>query len=271
MYEPFYGLHENPFRLTANPRYAYLTDNHKVAITKGRFVVEGHQGIALVVGEIGTGKSTIAQLLVNGFAERNFCVGFIESVPADSSVNNFLRQIIRAFDLPKAKSSQNQRELIQDFLVEQYRKQETLVLIIDDSQTMNPKQLEELRQIQNFEHPDRKLLQLVLLGQMELMWKIKDKPNFKSRIATVATLDPLMIEEMQAMIQFRLQVAGLKPSQSQLFTEEAYREIWRLSQGIPRNTCVLCNNALLLGYAKRITTIDGATIQEAGQELKLAA
>jgi len=249
-YLSYFGLTEEPFSTVPSPRYFFLSPSHAAALEKTAFVVGAKKGIAAVFGDTGTGKSSLARLLHQKFLDSGFVSTLITN-PNYPTANSFLRTISQEFGVGKTdRSFKGMLDIFKDFLYAQALDDgKTVVLIIDEAQTLKPPLIELLRQLVNYETNDSKLLQLVLFAQEELRG-ILARPklkNFRSRIVMASTLEQLSMDELGAMLKFRWGVASggaLHP-----FTAKAIEALFTYSQGVPREANILADNALLLAYS----------------------
>ncbi len=248
-YLAYFGLKEEPFSTVPSPRYFFLTTVHSTALEKTAYVVGAKKGLAAVFGDTGTGKSSLARLLHQKFLDSGF-ISTLLTNPSYPTPNSFLRTIAQEFGTPRTdKSFKGMLDIFKEYLFAQaIAEGKTVVLIVDEAQTLKPPLIELLRQLINYETNDAKLLQLVLFAQDELRNTLA-KPrlhNFKSRIVMASTLERLSLEDLRAMLKFRWQVAsggGEHP-----FTDEAVDAVFRFSEGMPREANILADNALLLAY-----------------------
>jgi general secretion pathway protein A len=266
MEAPYLGhfkLKEEPFSTTPNPRYFFLTPVHSVALEKTGYVVNARKGLAAVFGDTGTGKSTLARLLHQKFLDQGFISTLITN-PHHTTPNAFLRTIAQGFGTGKTdKSYKGMLDIFKAYLITQaLENKKTVVLIIDEAQTLTPTLIETLRQLINYETNDMKLLQLVLFAQDELRDTLARKKlrNFKSRIAMASTLEKLGLDEIRAMLKFRWEVAsggGQHP-----FTGDGVAAIFQHSGGMPREANILADNALLLAFLHGQPQITGELVSQ---------
>jgi len=202
----YFNLAENPFSVSPNPRYYYLSNHHRGILAKVDYVVEHRQGMTVIYGDIGTGKTSLARLLMDRLAEKNHVV-FITN-PNFKSEMHMVKAISSELGLAPKRSLFAQMEALQARLIEMYTEGENPVVIIDEAQLMRGGQFEILRQLTNFETNDTKLLQIILAGQLELRNKLRMRKALMSRIVISSTLQALSPDEMAAMISFRLNAAG---------------------------------------------------------------
>jgi general secretion pathway protein A len=261
-YLAYFDLKEEPFSTVPSPRYFFLTTTHSTALEKTAYVVGAKKGLAAVFGDTGTGKSSLARLLHQKFQDNGFLSTLLTN-PNYPTPNSFLRTIAQEFGIKETdKSFKGMLDIFKAYLIEKARDQgKTVVLIIDEAQTLKPPLIELLRQLINYETNDAKLLQLVLFAQEELRDTLTRHKlrNFRSRIAMASTLEKLSLDELKAMIKFRWEVAsggGQHP-----FTEDAITTIFQYSEGMPREANILADNSLLLAGVSQQQQI-GKTIVE---------
>ena len=259
-----FGLTEEPFSASPNPRFFYTSPLHDIALQKTRFVVSAKKGLCVVFGDTGTGKTTLARLLYFQFVEDGFITGLLTN-PAYPTPNQLLRVIMKAFDYPNfGRSYQATLDRFQEFLyVKALEEEKTVVLIVDEAQTLKPTMLEFLRQLLNFETNDQKLLQLVLFSQNELRAKLKRAQNLENRISLKASLESLTLPESEQMLRHRWQVAG---GQSFPFTPQALDALYHFSGGVPRRQVILADNVLLSAGLLEQTTIDDGLVTQVAQD-----
>ena len=210
-YLTFFGLKEEPFSASPNPRFFYTSPLHHLALQKTSYIVSAKKGLAVVLGDTGTGKTTLARLLYQQFIDKGFITALLTN-PAYPTPNQLLRAIMQEFEYPKfGRSYKATLDRLKEFLLDQaLQNDQTLVLIVDEAQTLTPRLLEFLRQLLNFETNEQKLLQLVLFAQNELRPRLKRMKNVNNRIAMRANLETLSLNDSQAMLNFRWTVAGGK-------------------------------------------------------------
>jgi len=268
MYEQFYGLRENPFNVTPNPEYIYLGEHHREALAQLLYGVKEKKGFIVITGEVGTGKTTLIRYLLdrldgNGHTKTAFLFN------PKLAVNDFIQYILK--DLGVRIQGQTKGDYLHNlhrYLLNAYQKDERVILIVDEAQGLKPELLEEIRLLSNLETSRSKLLQIVLLGQPELD-KTLSQPEFRQlrqRINLRYHLLPLSEQETKEYIAKRLRIAGAKEP---IFTEKAIKEIYWKSGGIPRLINILCDNALLDGYALDQRIVDEKSVREAAKDLNL--
>jgi general secretion pathway protein A len=270
MYEEFFGFKEDPFRATPDPEYLFLGVHHREALARMIYGIQERKGFILITGEVGTGKTLlIRHLLRNLVASQNGVIRTALVFNPKMGVVDFLRHILS--DLGVLIRDRSKGDYLRDlngFLLQAFEKGEKVVLIVDEAQGLKPAMLEEIRLLSNLETAKSKLLQIILVGQPELK-KIVDRPDFRQlrqRINLRFHIPPLTEEETRAYIQKRVTVAGGEES---LFTAEAIHEVFLRSRGIPRLINMLCDNALLDGFAAEQKFIDADLVKNAGNDLEL--
>jgi len=247
-YYKILGFDKEPFSTSPDPNYFYLSREHEQALTNTLIELRLRRGLSVILGDIGTGKTTLSRKLIQELKDRRDVIFHIVLDPSFEDENVFLRSLARNFDLPLSDSAggaaQDVRDALERFLFQKgVKENKSVVLIIDEAQKLNDMSLEILRVLLNYETNEYKLLQLVLLGQTELHEKIINIPNFFDRISLKYTLNPFSLKETEEMIEFRIRKAGYK-SRMHLFLKEAIAEIHQATQGYPRRITMLCHKAL---------------------------
>jgi general secretion pathway protein A len=267
MYEEFYGFRDSPFRLTPDPNYLFLSSNHQEALGHLLFGVSEGNGVVVITGEIGTGKTTLLRTLVRNL-DTQTTVAYIFN-PALSALE--LLQTINT-DLGLPATSTSKKALIDElnrFLLEQQAAGRRVVVIIDEAQDLEPGVLEQLRLLSNLETEREKLLHIVLVGQPELRSILArpDLAQLDQRVTLRWHLGPMNDEETAGYVRHRLRVAadGREPVR---FTPGALRQVYRFSRGVPRVINVLCHRALLISYTHEERQISQAVIRQAAKELR---
>jgi len=241
------GLNKEPFSTSPDPNFFYDSLEHKAALIRVLIEVRLKRGLSVIIGDVGTGKTTLCRKLLQLFRERENVEFFIIMDPTFKTEALFIEALIRTFGLTYDKENSNildHKQELKNFLFKKGVEQnKTVVLLIDEAQKMNAESLEVLRMLLNYETNDFKLLQLVLVGQMELLLQIKDLRNFVDRISLKYMLNPLDIQEVKGMINFRITKTGFPP-EKEMFSDDAIEEIYKNTQGYPRRVSLLCHNAL---------------------------
>lgn len=249
----FFGLNEQPFSVSPNPRFFYMSPNHKAIMAKIQFVLDHNQGLTAIFGEVGSGKSILLRTLFENLQEKNFTVIMIPT-PLFRSEAHMLRTVCGEFDIPMKRSHHAQLDEFQKYLIQSHINQSKPVILLDESQILKPKMLELLRFFSNFETNEAKLVQIVLAGQSEFKTRLKKHRALWSRTIMSSSLEAFSFDETVEMIQYRFcDVAKGSPS---AFTPEALERIYVESRGIPRDTvniCLACLNTAFINKKKHIT------------------
>ncbi|MGD0229189.1 MAG: tetratricopeptide repeat protein [Syntrophorhabdales bacterium] len=250
MYLTFYGLKKQPFHITPDPEFLYLSPSHKEALAAIIYGIEERKGFVAITGAVGVGKTTILRSYLK--MKNNEHLKTIYVFNAKLTFQGLLKTIYQELGLPiESNSSMEMVNRLYDFLLEEYRQGNTVVLVIDEAQNMPTDTLENLRMMSNFETSKDKLLQIVLVGQPEFDKKLNMEGlrQLKQRLAVRATIQPLSSAESLEYVRFRLKLAG--NDLASVFTTPALKEIIRTSKGSPRVLNVLCDNALITGFGYR--------------------
>jgi general secretion pathway protein A len=264
------GFEKEPFSTSPDPDFFYLSKEHESAMTNVLIELRLKRGLCIILGDVGTGKTTLSRKLIQELKSRD---DFILHIILDPSFENetlFLTSLVRNFDIDISGASASTivdlREMMERFLFQKgVSEGKTVVLIVDEAQKLTENSLETLRVLLNYETNEYKLLQLVLLGQLELHSKIMNIPNFFDRISFKFTLNPLDFDEVKEMIGFRILQAGYRANMH-LFLDEAIREIYQYSRGYPRQIMMLCHRALKSLVLKNKFVVDAASVREIIEE-----
>lgn len=253
-YYKLLGLQREPFSTNPDPEFFYRTRGHTAAFYRLRAAVDLRRGLNLILGDVGTGKSTLMRKLTTTLAdEPEYLVKVILDPSADSE-QEFLLMLSGIFGLhPRWPSVSGCRKIIEHFLFEEGLVHgRTVVLFIDEAQKLSAPSMEALRVLLNYETNEMKLIQIVLLGQMELLTAVSRIKNLWDRIAFKYVINPLEKDETRELIHFRLKRAG-SALEDALFDEESIEMIHRCTQGYPRRVTMICHDALeyLVMYDKR--------------------
>ncbi len=263
MYETFYQLKEKPFTLLPDPSFLYPSKQHRMGLTLLEYGLMNQAGFTVISGEIGAGKTTLIRQLLNSMGHE-FTIGLITNT--HRSFGELLQWILLAFNLDH--KDMNKVEMYQrfvDFVIDEYAQNRRTVLIVDEAQNMDAETLEELRMLSNINADKDLSLQVVLSGQRELRETLRrpDLVQFAQRITVDYHLEPLSESETAGYIRHRLQVAGGDPD---IFTPRACAAIHRYSNGVPRLINLLCDTALVYGYADQKARIDAKLVTDVARE-----
>jgi general secretion pathway protein A len=247
MYCEFYGLKEKPFTVTPNPRFVFLSKNHKEAFAHLLYGIDNHAGFILLTGEIGTGKTTVLRTLLSQLDNSTVRSALI--LNPSLSAKELLASINREFGIGwEGLNATDLLDTLNRFLLSENRSGHTVALVIDESQNLEPQVLEQIRLISNLETETDKLIQIVLAGQPELT-DILQRPElrqFGQRITVRYHLSAMDFDDTRAYIEHRLEVAG--GLRAAAFSKGAMKKIFSYSRGIPRLINIVCDRALLIGY-----------------------
>ena len=268
MYHQYFGLNEAPFSIAVNPRYLFMSPRHRDALAHLLYGVGSGGGFILLSGEVGTGKTTI-----------NRCL--LEQLPDDTDVAIILNPALNALELlasacdelgiaydPQSHSLKSLTDQLQTFLLDNHSRGRNTVLMIDEAQHLDFEVLEQIRLLTNLETNNRKLLQIILIGQPELA-QLLNRPELRQlnqRITARYNLEPLNLDETRAYIRHRLSVAGLAPDR-ELFPDSVVRELFKRTRGIPRLINVLCDRILLGAYGQNKLKADRQMLHIAAREV----
>jgi general secretion pathway protein A len=266
MYNQFYGFREPPFNITPDPRFLFFSDRHREAFNHILFGIRERKGFVQITGEVGAGKTTLCRAVLEELGS-NFVTALILNPCLDTT--QLLRTVLTEFGLQPGRADRVEcLEMLNRFLLEQLEKGRDVVLLIDEAQDLDSELLEQVRLLSNLETDQRKLLQIVLLGQPELREKLDDRSlrQLRQRITVRYHLTPLDREEVERYIQHRLQVAGGNGRPA--FTSWAVRSIHRYSGGIPRLVNAVCDKALLAGFVDGTDLLTRRQVRRAIRELE---
>ena len=259
MYEAFYGFRSKPFSLLPDPEFLYLSKKHQMALTLLEYGLMNQASFSVITGDIGTGKTTLIRQLLNQM-DRDMVVGLITNT--HPSFGELLQWILLAFNLEcPGKEKVDMYKTFMDFLIKQYAANRRTILIIDEAQNMGPQALEELRMLSNVNSEKDQVLQVILAGQPGLRDNLRDPclEQFAQRISVDYNLAPLTAEETREYIRHRLSIASGNPD---VFNDEACETVFRYSGGIPRLVNLLCDTALVYGYAEQTHRINAQLIED---------
>jgi general secretion pathway protein A len=251
MYEAYYGLREKPFSILPDPEMIYWGQNHRLALAMLEFGVMNNAGFTVITGEVGSGKTTLLRYLLQRL-DPHIAVGLISNTSPGKA--ELLQWVMMSLNQPFEESYPTLFKRFQKVLYEQYAKGRRTIIIVDEAQNLELGALEELRMLSNINADKDQYLQIILSGQPQLkdMLRTPQMLQFAQRVSSDFHLKPLNPNEVTEYIGYRLKAAG---AQFPIFTEGACQTISQASQGIPRTINILCDTALVYGFAAAVDTI----------------
>ena len=277
MYEDFYGFVEKPFSLTPDPKYLYKSESHANAFDLLQYGIRRREGFIVVTGDIGTGKTTLCRAVLDQLDSRTFTALVLNPFIAE---DDLLRQILQDFGIVSREEMRRGRlagvsrqELIQtlnDFLLSLLPLRAKALLIIDEAQNLPRPILEFIRMLSNLETDKEKLLQIVMVGQLNLrdVLRSPELRQLDQRVSIRYELRPLTAEETAAYVAHRLTIAGGGSVVS--FMPKALQSVYKYSDGIPRVINLICDRALLAAYSERAMRVTPEMVRKGASSLDLA-
>jgi len=268
MYKEFYGLRANPFNVNPDPRYLFLTRHTEEALACLTYGIQSRKGFVLLTGEVGTGKTTLINKLLEWLRLQQVATAFIFN--PRMNVPQFLDYMMADFGIPCDSRAKSQVLLrLYNWLLDRYRAGETAVLIVDEAQSLSDEVLEEIRLLTNLETFTEKLLQIVLVGQPELEQKLKQPQlrQLRQRLTLRAKTHPLTLDETEASVRQRLRIAG--SNGQQIFEPEAVAAMHRYAHGIPRVINLLCEHCLVSAFVDQQRVIGPVVVDGVARDFDL--
>jgi general secretion pathway protein A len=269
MYERFYGFREAPFELTSNPRFLFFTAQHREALCNLEYGLSSAKPITVLIGEAGTGKSTLLRAALASDLCRHVTCVFLDNPTLTRA--EFLQTLASRFELGAGAEASKASLLggLESVIRRRHARHEITALVIDEAQALPTEILEEIRLLANMETATRKLLPVVLAGQPELADRLNEPGlrQLKQRIALRCELKPLDLPDTAAYIASRIRTAGGDPAN--IFTRQAVTLIHEYSRGLPRTISVMCDNALMSGFALDQRPVDGDIVLEVCRDFDL--
>ena len=269
MYKKFFQLQDPPFNFSPDPRYLYLTKSTQEALSALTYGIQSRKGFLLLTGEVGTGKTTLLNRLLDWLHEQDVAAAFV--------FNSQLQNVSQLFDfvlseLGIACESRIKSQVLlklNHWLLQRYRAGKTTVLIVDEAQNLSDQLLEEIRLLTNLETSSEKLLQIILSGQPELEQKLMQPQlrQLRQRIVLRCRTTPLSREETYGYIAERLRIAG--GNGQPIFFREAMDAAHHYAKGIPRVVNLLCEHSLINSFAQGIKPIPASVVEEIAKEFQL--
>ena len=257
--EAYWGFKEAPFENSPNPKFLYLSPGYDEALTRLVYAVKHRKGAAMLTGEYGCGKTTLARAVLQRLEPQRYEVGVL--VNPRWNATDFLRELLYQMGMDTPETSKFELiHMLNDLLYKNFRAGRDNVIVLDEAQLIEDDAiLEELRLLLNFQLDERFLVTLVLIGTPELRDKIRRMPHLDQRITIRCHLNRLDYEHTASYIAHRVRTAG---QPRRLFTDEAVKLIFALTHGIPREINNLCDLALFVGYSKQLPEIEGKVIRQ---------
>jgi general secretion pathway protein A len=268
MYKDFFGLRANPFNVNPDPRYLFLTRHTEETLACLTYGIQSRKGFILLTGEVGTGKTTLINKLLEWLRQQQVATAFIFN--SRMNVPQFLDYMMADFGIPCDTRSKSQILLrLYNWLLDRYRAGETAVLIVDEAQNLSEEVLEEIRMMTNLETFTEKLLQIVLVGQPELDQKLKQPQlrQLRQRLTLRAKTHPLTVEETKAYVIQRLRIAG--SNGQPIFDPEAVAAIHQYANGIPRVINLLCEHCLVSAFVDQQRIVAPSVVEAVAHDFEL--
>jgi type II secretory pathway predicted ATPase ExeA len=260
----FFGLKSNVFAPSPNPRFLHLTDQTNACIFKCKFVIEERQGISLIVGKIGYGKTSVLRELVNSYIDDgSYKIAMLPNGSFPSEMQ-LAKAISSELGLPSRRSLVAQTQEIRNFAFQVYGEGGNVLLIIDEAQELKGAQFDFLRELLNFESNEAKTIQIIVAGQPEIETKLATKPALVSRIILTNYLDTFTYEDMAAALEHRVKLAG---GSMNILSDDALKALYVASRGVPREIMKIANASLLLAAVNRINPITDEIIKLAVENI----
>ena len=272
MYKEFYKLRLNPFEITPNPSFLFLTRRHQEALAALYYGVQRRKGFVALTGDVGTGKTLLIRCLLRIFKKSSIVWAHVFNSRLSSL--EFLDYVATEFGL--ATSGKTKGQVLQDlgkYLFSRHQRKLTTVIVVDDAQGLSIEVLEEIRLLSNLETETEKLLQILLVGQHELDEKLDsfELRQLKQRIALRSHLEPFNLEETRSYIRHRLRCAGALSEAHDLFADESIEQVFRHTHGVARLVNTVCENALIAAFARQLTSVPPDIVDQVAYDLRVSA
>jgi len=271
MYEAFFNLKTLPFENTPNPQFFFASEEHREALAAIEYTIRMRKGYVCITGPVGTGKTTVSRTMISRCADS---VNIVPILHGHENGTQLIRQILRAVEVAYRANDDHAvlLEKLFTYLHEQLAAEEPVVLLVDDAHMLTDQTLEELCLLSNYDSNRDKLVQVVLVGQNELIQRLNQTnlSALKQRIAMSQSLKALNIQETAAYIGHRIRVASIDPQNMQVrFTGRTLEAIYKLTRGIPRLVNYACDNCMLLASIKNEREITPLMVQTISKDLSL--
>lgn len=260
MYHKYYGLKDSPFNMTPNSRFFFESAKHTEALSTLVYAIQERKGFVVITGDIGSGKTTVCRTLINKLDAKTQTALITNTHIGGKDLLMAILEDLNVEYVPGSKSKLLSQ--LNDYLIQQLKNDQNVVLIIDEAQNLSASVLEEVRMLSNLETESEKLIQIIFLGQPELKKKLAlpKLEQLRQRIAVYYHLTPLTEEETKEYITHRLKVAS--ETEREYFTAQAIKKIFEHSRGVPRLINQICDSALLNGFIYEKPTVDEALMEE---------
>lgn len=267
-YLKHFGLTRPPFSTTPDPAFVFASREHEQALLKIAYYTDEKQGLFLLMGEVGTGKTTVAQLAASAWKAQpeKYVVGQVTDASPRTPAA-FLRNVLASFGFPARRNVLDLKATLRLFLVEEFQKGRTVVLVIDEAQTIYSTNLDTLHAMTNEQTQTQKLIQIVLLAQPNFKNKLAQHTALRSRIAGITTLDPLTWEDSLDLLRHRMSIAG--GDFDKVFLPAVHKKLYNVTQGVPRDLCILCNAAMVNAFTTNQHRIDDAILDKTLAEYEI--
>lgn len=269
MYCEYFNLKENPFTTSPDPRFFYLAPNHAESMAKCEYAIRNQSGLAVVYGDVGTGKTTILNKLRQRFNDDDYTIAVLNN-PNQTSDTALLKAVAGEFGLKPPRTKRGAFDHFQEFLAKEVVRKRTPLLMVDEAQDLRNSiradrdMLGMIKALTNMMLENKRLIQIILFGQLELIPLLKKRRELMSRVAQFGVLSPLTIQDASAMIHHRWKMAGGKLPLP--IEKEAMDLIYKATKGLPRDIVKVCNSALTHVYARRFKTAKIESAQYAIEE-----
>lgn len=269
MYEKYWGLKEKPFENTPDPRFMYYSKKHEEALTRLLYAIKEEKGAAMLTGEYGSGKTILSRIVIDELIKNKIYEVALIIHPQLTPVQ-FIQETIYQLKNELVKGSKPQLlHIMQDIIYQNHGQQKRTVLLVDEAQIIKNKEtFEELRLFLNFQLNNKFLITLILIGQPELLKKVKEIPQLEQRLGIKYHLSGLDEKETEEYIKHRLTVSGAK---NEIFTPESLAAIYDYSEGLPRKINNICDMSLLIGFGQEVKEINQELAGRVAQDLNKEA
>ncbi len=268
MYQQFYGFSEDPFNITPDPKFLYLSEEHNTALSMLKYGLEHSKGFMVMTGEVGCGKTLLCRSLLQSLDENTYETAWIYS--SNVTQEQLFRSILKEIGMPASKLPESDHlDVLNEYLLSKINKGKEILLIIDEAQNLSYELLEAVRLLSNLETDQRKLLQILLVGQPELKVKLNQPQlrQFKQRILVYYELHPLSPKETQRYINHRLTIVSSQPGLPKI-TYRAFRKICKYARGIPRVINNVCNKAFMSAYGRLSKKVETKDVMQAIKDIE---